>query len=225
MNFNKDQFTIEIGKAFQIAGISTATDNDILFIVDTMEEDCQQYKTLNFSELLSVIQLGSRKKLNEFFGINVATIHSWIEFYLKSNLKIQYDKQNREPLPELPEITQSQKDEIVKNSIIPTLRIENCHEASLPVFYDFLVRIGVIDPFEGAIKYLPQAKEKIATDLEKEKMKAETNLDLKKVKELTRQIESILLGEVNITDTRYQAKILYMKNLNLSELEQQLKNL
>ena len=67
MQYNKHQFMIEIAKAFQITGDKNCTQDDILFITDIMADDCQQYKNLDFTELLNIVNLGARKKLCEFF--------------------------------------------------------------------------------------------------------------------------------------------------------------
>lgn len=222
MQFNSKTFSIEITKCFQIMG-SIATDNDVIFITQIMAEDCQQYKNLDFHELLDIINLGSRGKLCEFYGLNVASIHKWIEFYLKSDYKKKYDKSKFIQRDELPELTQSAKDEIVKKNIIATLTSENIHEASLPIFYDFLADKGLIDIKTGAILYLEQAKEKLATNLEKEKLKAGMELDAKKSKEIGKKIESLLTGETDKNDVKHLAKILFMQNIDLIELEKKLK--
>lgn len=222
MQFNSKTFSLEITKCFQIIG-SIANDNDVIFITQIMAEDCQQYKNLDFNELLDIINLGSRGKFGDFFGLNVATIHKWIEFYLKSDYKKKYDKTKFIQRDELPELTQSAKDEIFKNSIIATLRSENVFEASLPIMYDYLVKNGYVDAKEGAILYLDQAKGKLATDLEKEKLKAGMELDAKKSKEIGKKIESILTGETDKNDVRFIAKVLFMKNIDLKELENKLK--
>lgn len=222
MQFNSQIFSAEITKCFQIMGVN-ASDNDVIFITQIMADDCQQYKNLDFNELLNIINLGSRKKLCEFFGLNVATIHTWIEFYLKSDLKKKYDKTKFIQRDELPELTESAKDEIFKNSIIATLRSDNLNVVSLPIIYDYLVKKGYVDTKEGAIKYLTQAKEITKADLFKKKNDFSNKNDKDLNKEISKQILDLVNDEYVMDDVRFNAKILFMQGIDLNELENKLK--
>jgi hypothetical protein len=224
MNYNKEQFMIEIAKAFQITGDKNFTHDDLIFIADTMADDCQQYKNLDFTELLNIVNLGARKKLCEFFGLNVATIHSWIQFYLKSDYKKTYDKAKFNPKDELPDLTESAKDEIFKNTIIPTLTSNNLHDASLPVIYDYLAKNGYIDITNGAVKHLSEAKQMIKTDVFKRKAEALNNNDATLNKSIMKEIAFIMIDDYQQNDVRYYAKIIYMRQIDINELETKLKN-
>jgi hypothetical protein len=223
MNYNKEKFMIEMAKAFQITGDKNFTHDDLIFIADTMEQDCQQYKNLDFTELLNIVNLGARKKLCEFFGLNVATIHSWIQFYLKSDYKKTYDKAKFNPKDELPDLTDSAKDEIFKNTIIPTLTSNNLHDASLPVIYDYLAKNGYIDITNGAVKHLAEAKEKIKTDLFRRKAEASNKSDATINKSIMKEIALIMSDEYNQNDLRYYAKIIYMRQIDMELLASKLK--
>jgi hypothetical protein len=223
MEYNKKQFMIEIAKAFQITGDKNCTQDDILFITETMADDCQQYKNLDFTELLNIVNLGARKKLCEFFGLNVATIHSWIQVYLKSDYKKSYDKAKFNPKDELPDLTESAKDEIFKNTIIPTLKSNNLHDASLPVIYDYLAKNGYIDITNGAVKHLAEAKEMIKTDLFRRKAEASNKSDATINKSIMKEIALIMSDEYNQNDVRYFAKIIYMRQIDMELLEGKLK--
>lgn len=221
MQFNGLIFSNEIIKSFQILG-QEAKESDVIFITETIEKDVNQYKTLSFEELISVINLGCRNKLCDFMGLNVATIHKWIKFYLDSDLKKQFNKEKLKPL-ELPELTQSEKDRIFKDWIIATLSKDNIEDYNLPIIYDYLSNLGVIDIKFGAVKHLKEAKEKIKADLFDKKDKSASLNDFRLRKEISNQIVQLLNDDYDINLVKRNAKIIYMRQADYSSIIKQIK--
>lgn len=221
MQFNGLIFSNEIIKSFQILG-QEAKESDVIFITETIEKDVNQYKTLSFEELISVINLGCRNKLCDFMGLNVATIHKWIKFYLDSDLKKQFNKEKLKPL-ELPELSQSEKDRIFKDWIIATLSKDNIEDYNLPIIYDYLSNLGVIDIKFGAVKHLKEAKEKIKADLFDKKDKSASLNDFRLRKEISNQIVQLLNDDYDINLVKRNAKIIYMRQADYSSIIKQIK--
>lgn len=221
MQFNGLIFSNEIIKSFQILG-QEAKESDVIFITETIEKDVNQYKTLSFEELISVINLGCRNKLCDFMGLNVATIHKWIKFYLDSDLKKQFNKEKLKPL-ELPELSQSEKDRIFKDWIIATLSKDNIEDYNLPIIYDYLSNLGVIDIKIGAVKHLKEAKEKIKADLFDKKDKSASLNDFRLRKEISNQIVQLLNDDYDINLVKRNAKIIYMRQADYSSIIKQIK--
>jgi len=216
MQFNKLLFSNEIIKSFQILG-QQAKESDVIFITETMEKDLNQYKNLTFLELISVLNLGCRNKLCDFMGLNVATIHKWIKYYLDSELKKQYSKEKLKPI-ELPEISESEKDRLFKEWIIATLSEDKIKEVNLPIIYDYLANLGIIDIKIGAVTYLKEAKEKIKTDLyrEKDNCLKENNFALRK--QIANQILQLLNEDYDMDSVKRNAKIIYMQKADYLKL-------
>ena len=221
MQFNGLIFSNEIIKSFQILG-QEAKESDVIFITETIEKDVNQYKTLSFVELISVINLGCRNKLCDFMGLNVATIHKWIKFYLDSDLKKQFNKEKLKPL-ELPELSDSEKDRIFKDWIIATLSKDNIEDYNLPIIYDYLSNLGIIDIKIGAVKYLKEAKEKIKTDLFDKKDKCASLNDFRLRKEISNQIVDLLNEDYDMNLVKRNAKIIYMRKADYSSIIKQIK--
>ena len=222
MNYQINDIKTHITKLTIMLGHTMlATENHA--IATFLMEELPKHKTIDFNEFKYLTELGVKHELGEVVHLSFSTICKMIKAYKASDFKKRYDKTKFIQRDELPEITESQKDEIVKKNIIATLTSENIHEASLPIFYDFLADKGLIDIKTGAILYLEQAKEKLATNLEKEKLKAGMELDAKKSKEIGKKIESLLTGETDKNDVKHLAKILFMQNIDLIELEKKLK--
>lgn len=221
MQFNGLIFSNEIIKSFQILG-QEAKESDVIFITETIEKDVNQYKTISFEELISVINLGCRNKLCDFMGLNVATIHKWIKFYLDSDLKKQFNKEKLKPL-ELPELSQSEKDRIFKDWIIATLSKDNIEDYNLPIIYDYLSNLGVIDIKFGAVKHLKEAKEKIKADLFDKKDKSASLNDFRLRKEISNQIVQLLNDDYDINLVKRNAKIIYMRQADYSSIIKQIK--
>jgi len=221
MQFNKLLFSNEIIRSFQILG-QQAKESDVIFITETMEKDLNQYKNLTFIELISVLKLGCRNKLCDFMGLNVATIHKWIKFYLDSDLKKQYSKEKLKPI-ELPEISESEKDRLFKEWIIDTLSDDKIKEVNLPIIYDYLANLGIIDIKIGAVTYLKEAKEKIKTDLyrEKDNCLKENNFALRK--QIANQILELLNEDYDMDSVKRNAKIIYMQNADYLSIIKQLR--
>lgn len=222
MNYTIEDLKNHVAKLYAMLGHQTDA-NNLVLISSLLLEELQLHKTIDFNEFKYLTELGVKHELGEVVHLSFSTICKMIKDYKASDFKKKYDKSKFIQRDELPELTQSAKDEIFKNSIIPALRSENCFEASLPIFYDFLADKGLIDIKTGAILYLEQAKEKLATNLEKEKLKAGMELDAKKSKEIGKKIESLLTGETDKNDVKHLAKILFMQNIDLIELEKKLK--
>lgn len=221
MQFNGQIFSNEIIKSFQILG-QEAKESDVIFITETIEKDVSQYKTLSFVELISVINLGCRNKLCDFMGLNVATIHKWIKFYLESDLKKQFNKEKLKPL-ELPELTDSEKDRIFKDWIIATLSKDIIDDYNLPIIYDYLSNLGVIDIKIGAVKHLKEAKEKIKADLFDKKDKSASLNDFRLRKEISNQIVQLLNEDYDMSLVKRNAKIIYMRQADYSSIIKQIK--
>lgn len=221
MNYTIEEIKTHVVRLFAMLGHQTDV-NSVNMISNLLIEELPLHKTIDFKEFKYLTELGVKHELGEVVHLSFSTICKMIKDYKASEFKKKYDKTKFIQRDELPELTQSAKDEIFKKSIIPALRSENCFEASLPVYYDFLAEKGLIDINTGAILYLEQAKEKLATDLEKEKLKAGMELDAKKSKEIGKKIESLLSGETDKNDVKHLAKILYMKSIDLIELEKEL---
>jgi hypothetical protein len=221
MQFNGLIFSNEIIKSFQILG-QEAKESDVIFITETIEKDVNQYKTLSFTELISVINLGCRNKLCDFMGLNVATIHKWIKFYLESDLKKQFNKEKLKPL-ELPELSDSEKDRIFKDWIIATLSKDNIEEYNLPIIYDYLSNLGIIDIKIGAVKYIKEAKEKIKTGLYDKKDKCASLNDFRLRKEISNQIVDLLNEYYDMNLVKRNAKIIYMRKADYSSIIKQIK--
>ena len=221
MQFNKLLFSNEIIRSFQILG-QQAKESDVIFITETMEKDLNQYKNLTFLELISVLNLGCRNKLCDFMGLNVATIHKWIKFYLDSDLKKQYSKEKLKPI-ELPEISEAEKDRLFKEWIISTLSDDKIKEVNLPIIYDYLANLGIIDIKIGAVTYLKEAKEKIKTDLyrEKDNCMKENNFALRK--QIANQILQLVNEEYDMDSVKRNAKIIYMQNADYLSIIKHLK--
>lgn len=221
MQFNKLLFSNEIIRSFQILG-QQAKESDVIFITETMEKDLNQYKNLTFLELISVLNLGCRNKLCDFMGLNVATIHKWIKFYLDSDLKKQYSKEKLKPI-ELPEISEAEKDRLFKEWIISTLSDDKIKEVNLPIIYDYLANLGIIDIKIGAVTYLKEAKEKIKTDLyrEKDNCMKENNFALRK--QIANQILQLVNEDYDMDSVKRNAKIIYMQNADYLSIIKHLK--
>jgi len=221
MQFNKLLFSNEIIRSFQILG-QQAKESDVIFITETMEKDLNQYKNLTFIELISVLNLGCRNKLCDFMGLNVATIHKWIKFYLDSDLKKQYSKEKLKPI-ELPEISESEKDRLFKEWIIDTLSDDKIKEVNLPIIYDYLANLGIIDIKIGAVTYLKEAKEKIKTDLyrEKDNCLKENNFALRK--QIANQILQLVNEDYDMDSVKRNAKIIYMQKADYLSIIKQLR--
>jgi hypothetical protein len=74
------------------------------------DEMVTKYKHLSIGELQVVLNEGIRKEYGEYFGINIATISTWLKAYERSeyrkaslgyyNLQLQQQSEKKEPTPE-----------------------------------------------------------------------------------------------------------------------------
>lgn len=222
MNYTIEDLKNHVAKLYAMLGHQTDA-NNLVLISNLLLEELPLHKTIDFKEFKYLTELGVKHELGEVVHLSFSTICKMIKNYKASEFKKRYDKQNFVQKVELPELTESQKDEIVKKNIIATLRSDNLNVVFLPIFYDFLAERGIIDINEGAVKYLPQAKEITKADLFRKKNDFSNKNDKDLNKEITKQILDLVNDEYVMDDVRFNAKILFMQNIDLNELEIKLK--
>jgi len=222
MNYQINDIKVHIGKLTIMLGHTmTATENHAIstFLMDELP----LHKTIDFNEFKYLTELGVKHELGDVVHLSFSTICKMIKDYKASEFKKKYDKSKFVQRDELPELTESAKDEIFKNSIIATLTSDNLNVVSLPIIYDYLVKKGYVDAKDGAIKYLTQAKEITKTDLFKKKNDFSNKNDKDLNKEISKQILDLVNDEYVMDDVRFNAKILFMQGIDLNELENKLK--
>lgn len=222
MNYTIEDLKNHVAKLYAMLGHQTDA-NNLVLISNLLLEELPIHKTIDFKEFKYLTELGVKHELGEVVHLSFSTICKMIKDYKASEFKKRYDKQNFVQKVELPELTESQKDEIVKKNIIATLRSDNLNVVSLPIFYDFLAERGIIDINEGAVKYLTQAKEITKADLFRKKNDFSNKNDKDLNKEISKQILDLVNDEYVMDDVRFNAKILFMQNIDLNELEIKLK--
>lgn len=112
-----------------------------------------------------------------------------------------------------------------KNAILADLKGGKYLEASLPVYFDYLHKEGGINENIGTYSWMERSRDALKVKLESEMILAVNRYEGQKVKDLKVRISALKMNEGNKTELIYQAKILYMKNIDLNEMEEKLKNL
>jgi len=109
------------------------------------------------------------------------------------------------------------------NSIISDLREKKYLEVSLPIYFDYLQKEGIIRSNAIDYSFIERAKDSIRVQLESKIIVSASKNEYLKVKEARLQLKNLDSGEVNKEDLLFHAKVLFMKNIDLKELENKLK--
>lgn len=139
---------IKCGQIIESDKVATTT---ALFL-----EELEDYEYLTIKEINKAFKDGYKGHYGKYYGLNVLTFITWIEYYIK-NVRMDELAKNRltEPiLAPLPEITESTKEEILKSGCI---RLFNAYKDTGAVepgslyLFDFLESKSIINLTEKEI--------------------------------------------------------------------------
>lgn len=119
-------------------------------------------------------------------------------------------------------MTPEQKKEF-HNSILADLRNKTYLEVSLPIYFDYLVKEGIISNNALSYSFLERAKDFIRVRLESKIITSASKSEYLQVKETRLLLKNLENGEFSKDELLRQAKILFMRNIDLIELEKKLK--
>lgn len=109
------------------------------------------------------------------------------------------------------------------NSILSQLRNKTYIEVSLPIYFDYLSKEGIISDNSLSYSFLERAKDFIRVRLESKIITSASKSEYLQVKEIRLLLKNLENGEFSKDELLRHAKILYMQNINIDELEKKLK--
>lgn len=109
------------------------------------------------------------------------------------------------------------------NSILSDLRNKTYLEVSLPIYFDYFVKDGIISDNLSTYSQIERAVESLKTKYESQVIRSTNRSEYQKIKEFKIKIIELDNGTFNKNEVLYEAKILFMQKIDLNELELKLK--